>query len=167
MQPNLYKEVPNIPHQLFNRLPAEHCALPVRSSPFNGNIIGLFLNGLLSLRYRQGKNTIFIFRMDILFLNPITDVEAPAYISGVTLTAYIFAFFILLILIQPLSRTDGQVSILQLDLDLIFLESRQINGDLIGVILFLHIGLHQICCMLPVQFPVDIRKCKIIHKIIK
>jgi len=134
---------------------------------FNGNIMGVVFYCLLLFWNSKGKNTIFKFRMDVFSLNIISYIKAPAYISGITLSADIFSFLILFIFIKTFCGTYRYITVFKLDLNLIFLKSRKINGHFVSVVFFLYIGLHDMGSMFPIQFFIDVRKSKIIHKIIK
>ena len=87
----------------------------------------------------------------ILGLHLLTHIEAAAALTGVALPAQITAILLLLVLIQALGGTDGQTTVLQLQLNLILLEAGQVHIQLIGVLGLPHIGLHQVLAVLAVQ----------------
>ena len=68
-----------------------------------------------------------------------------------------------------LGSSDRQVTVFEIDLDLIFLESRKIHIHLIISLSLMNIGLHQVLSVLPVKVLVDIGKltCRETPKIIK
>ena len=94
--------------------------------------------------------------MDILNVNVLTNIEASAHAACITFTSDVFVILILLILIESLLGTDSQVSIIQLKMKLIFLESRKINCYFIAIIFLLNICLHHILCMFAIQCFINI-----------
>ena len=129
--------------------------------------IAFLRDGLLVFfRNIQCQNTVFVFRMDILLGKAFAYIKAAAHAARVTFTSDVSVFFIFLILVESLLGTDGQISVIQFQLDLVFLKAREINGYFVTLIRFLHISLHHIFRMFPVQCLINIRERKI-HPVIK
>ena len=82
----------------------------------------------------------------------LSDIEASALASGIALSADILAVLVLLIILDVLLCGDGQIPILQFTGDVIFLESRKINVNLIALLGLLYIGLHNSCGPVAIQF---------------
>ena len=109
------------------------CFMPFRErSSLNRD--GLFrLNFFcVLLRDAQFQDTILKFRLDVFLCHSVAYIEASLHCAGITLLADVFAFLILLIFIQAFRSGNGQVTVLKFDVDLIFLESRQINVKFIS-----------------------------------
>ena len=104
-----------------------------------------------SLGHGQSQNAILILGADILGTDVLAHVEAPAANAGVTLPAEILAVAVSLVLVQTLGRTDGQVAILQVNSNLILLETGQVHIHLIGILQLPDVGLHQILGVFAVQ----------------
>ena len=82
------------------------------------------------------------------------------------------AVFFFLILIKALGSLDGEVSVLKRNLDLILVEAREIDVELILLILLLYISLHKVAGMMTVEpllcFPhVSVVPYREIKKIVK
>src|SRR5699024_6426513 len=128
------------------------CFMPFRErSSLNRD--GLFrLNFFcVLLRDAQFQDTILKFRLDVFLCHSVAYIEASLHCAGITLLADVFAFLILLIFIQAFRSGNGQVTVLKFDVDLIFLESRQINVKFISCIMLTDICLHDILCILTIQ----------------
>ena len=81
---------------------------------FNGNpLLGFNCLGFL-LRNIQLQDTILELTMNVIFGNAVTDIEATAHRTAVTLLADVVALLIGFILIKTLRCGNGQVTILQL-----------------------------------------------------
>ena len=107
----------------------------------------------------------FELALDILLSQVVTNIEATLASSGITLLADVFTgLLLLLILIQTFGSLNGQITILQRNLDLIFLEAGQINDQLIVVIGLLDIGLHYIMCMSAIQFLLYLILCSVVKE---
>ena len=92
------------------------------------------------------------FSFDILFGHIFTNIEATLAGTGITFTADVFTgFLIFLILIQTLGCADGHVTVIQLHLDFLFLESRKVHFQSVTIFMFLNIGLHQISCVMTIK----------------
>ena len=61
------------------------------------------------------------------------------------------ALLVLVLFFEALGRGDRQVTILQLQIDLILLEARQVHLQLVAFIVFLQVGLHHTGCVFAVQ----------------
>ena len=93
------------------------------------------------------------------------EAEAAAAGAGIALPADVpSCLLLLLILIQTFGSLNGQITILQRNLDLIFLEAGQINDQLIVVIGLLDIGLHYIMCMSAIQFLLYLILCSVVKE---
>ena len=99
----------------------------------------------------QAQDAAFVFGADVLGLDVGAYIEAAAAGAGVALLADVLTVLIGLVLIQALGCGDGHIAVLQLHIDLVLLEAGQVNIQLVGVLGFPHIGLHQIPCVLAVQ----------------
>ena len=66
------------------------------------------------------------------------------------------AFFVFGVLFEALAGRDGQIAVLQLQINLILLEARKVNFQLVVIIEVLQIRLHHTCCVLAIQLVVDI-----------
>ena len=55
----------------------------------------------------EAYDTILIFRMDILNINMLANVEASAHAACITLTSYIFFVFILLVFVKTFCCADS------------------------------------------------------------
>ena len=66
------------------------------------------------------------------------------------------ALLILAFFFVALGSGDRQVAILQLQIDLIFLEARQVHLQLIAFIVFLQIGLHHMSRMFAIQLAIHV-----------
>ena len=127
--------------------------------------IGLYRRLCFLLRNIQGQNTMFELTLNILLGQIVTNIEATLAGTCITFLADVLAGFLLLfILIQTLGSLDGQITILQRYLDLIFLEAGQINDQLIVVIGLLDIGLHYIMCMSAIQFLLYLILCSVVKE---
>ena len=62
----------------------------------------------------------------------------------------------MLLFIEALLGGDGEVAVLQVHLDILLLKAGQLDGHLIAVLRFPHIGLHQVLGVLAVELPVHI-----------
>ena len=129
------------------RIVLRYCACKISgqksSSAFNGNVIILLHLSAVRLGYGQPQDTVRIFGMNIFLLYSIAHIEASAAAAGIPLSADIAAILSLLIVVYVLGCCHGQVSVLQLYLDVVGLESRQVDVQLIGLIRLFHIGPHQ------------------------
>ena len=77
---------------------------------------------LFLFRNRYTQDTVFEFRLNLLFPDLLAKIEGSAQSTCITFLADVLAGFLLLfILIQTLGSLDGQITILQRYLDLIFL----------------------------------------------
>lgn len=127
--------------------------------------IGLYRRFCFLLRNIQSQDTMFELALDILLSQVVTNIEATLASSGITLLADVFTgLLLLLILIQTFGSLNGQITILQRNLDLIFLEAGQINDQLIVVIGLLDIGLHYIMCMSAIQFLLYLILCSVVKE---
>ena len=112
------------------------------ASALNRNKFLLFWFFLLSfLREGNYKNTIIIFRMNILMLYIFTYIEASGALSGITFSVDKFTIIILLIFILSSCSLNVKITILQLDLYILFMKSRKLNTQLVISINFLNISL--------------------------
>ena len=73
--------------------------------------------------------------LDILFCDIFANIIASLTCACITLTSDVLACLLvfLLILIKTLCCTDGQVTIIQFSLNLVFLEARKINLKFIAI----------------------------------
>ena len=76
---------------------------------------------LFLFRNRYAQDTVFEFCLNLLFPDLLAKIEGSAQSTCITFLADVFAFLIFLVLIKTFLVTDGQITILQFDLDLIFL----------------------------------------------
>ena len=107
----------------------------------------------------------FELTLNILLGQIVTNIEATLAGTCITFLADVLAGFLLLfILIQTLGSLDGQITILQRYLDLIFLEAGQINDQLIAIIGLLDIGLHYVVCMSAIQFLLYLILCSVVKE---
>ena len=100
----------------------------------------------------------------------IAHIEAAGAAASVTLAADITAVLVALVLVEPLGGCDGQITVLQIDLDLILAEARQIQGEGIAVTGVTDIGLHQIAGVLTVKGALGIHEVlseSIVEKLIE
>ena len=93
--------------------------------------------------------------MQILGLDALTHIEAAAHRTGVALLTDVAALLVLLVLVQTLSGVDGQITVLQLHLDLVLLKAGQVNVHQIGILRLADIGLHHVLGVLAIQGVVD------------
>ena len=104
----------------------------------NGDVfIGLHCRFcFLLLRNIQGQDTMFELTLDILLSQVVTNIEAT--LAGTCITFLCGCtcrdFFSCSSSSRPFGSLDGQITILQRYLDLIFLEAGQINDQLIAII---------------------------------
>ena len=103
--------------------------------------------------------------LDILLGYALAHIEAPAAGTCITLSADVTSgFFLLLVLIQSLGGTDGQISVIQLYGNLILLEARKINLHLVAILHLLNICLHQVTGSSAVQLLVNLAQISVIEK---
>ena len=104
--------------------------------------------------------------MDIFMLNARAYIKAPVAGSCITFSTNIFTFIILLVLLLFSGCLNVQITILQLDLHILFLKSRKINLQFIIAIYITDICLHHIL-HLRISIGSCLTACRISHKIIK
>lgn len=97
----------------------------------------------------------------------LTDVEAALHHARITLLTEHLALFVFLVLLQRFLRGDGQITVLQLQMNFVLLEARQIDVHLIAVIRFLDIRLHHVLRVLAVQSAIHVAKAAEQVEIIK
>ena len=126
---------------------------------------------------KQLQDTMFEVRLDIRAFYIFSHIEGTAACTCITFFADIFAF-LFFFLIQAFLCTDGEIAVLQLHLDFVFLETGQIHIQFIGRVCFTDIRFHQACRIFSVQRILPSKKLLIhsffpfiikreIHKIIK
>ena len=101
--------------------------------------------------------------MDIFMLNARAYIKASVAGSCITFSANIFTFIILLLFSGCL---NVQITILQLDLHILFLKSRKIDLQFIISVNITDICLHHIL-HLRISIGSCLTACRISHKIIK
>ena len=114
----------------------------------NGGACGALAN--LFLGHQDGQDTVFVLGLDILRAY-IANIEATGANAGVALLAKDTALLILCILVKTLLGTDGQITVLNIQLDLILLEAGQVNIQLVAVLCLTDIGLHHVACVFAIQ----------------
>ena len=90
-----------------------------------GILSGKFLFWLLGNGDLQ--NAVFKLCTHILNGNSSANIEATAHCTGVTLLTNVTALLILLVLIQALLSADGQITVLQLYLNLVLFKAGQVD----------------------------------------
>lgn len=155
-----------ISYNAKNRCPLRGNGFCIQRLSLNSDVfIGLYRRLCFLLRNIQSQDTMFELALDILLSQVVTNIEATLASSGITLLADVFTgLLLLLILIQTFGSLNGQITILQRNLDLIFLEAGQINDQLIVVIGLLDIGLHYIMCMSAIQFLLYLILCSVVKE---
>ena len=93
------------------------------------------------------QNTVFEFGGNVLRFDVFADIETPAAFTCIAFTTDILAFLVLFTVIGRLGGADRQITLVQFDLDIFFLEARQIDIQFIGFFQFTDIGFHQIFCI--------------------
>ena len=81
----------------------------------------------------------------------LTDIEAAAARTGVTLLTDVLTLLLRLFLVQTLCGLNGEITVLQLQIHFVLLEARQVDVKLIGVLGLTDVGLHEVLAMLAVQ----------------
>ena len=130
------------------RSPRTGRELLLQSADVNGVAARQFLFRMLG--QSQHQNAVFILGGDILGLH-IAHVEATAARAGIALLADILALLVLRVLVQTLGSADRQVAVLQIHVDLILMETGQVDVQLVVVVRLPHIGLHEALGVLAVQ----------------
>ena len=77
------------------------------------------------LRNQNGQNTVLVFRLDVLRLY-IADIEATRASARITLLAKDTAFLVLFVFVKTLFGTDGQITVLDIYMDLVLFKAGQI-----------------------------------------
>ena len=115
------------------------------------------------------QDTAFIRSLDILFRDIATHIEAALHHAGITLLTEYLAFLVLVVLLQGFLRRDGQITVVQFQMNFILLEAGQINIYLIALIRFPDVRLHHVLRVFAVQSMIDIAEAteKITVEIIK
>ena len=99
----------------------------------------------LHLRDLKRQDTVVHLGVDIVLGQLITDIKRTAHRPCVMFAADVLTFLVLLIVANLLGCGDGHVTVIQFHGDIILLESRKINGDLVALLGFLYVGLHRMC----------------------
>ena len=97
----------------------------------------------------------------------IADIEAALHHARIALLTEHLAFFVFLVLLHRFLRGDGQITVIQRQMNLVLLEARQINVHLVAVVRLFHIRLHHVLRVLAVQSAIDIAKATEQVEIIK
>ena len=106
----------------------------------------------------------------IFFCQFLTDIKASLHRPRISFLTDQLAFLIVLVFVQTLRSTDGQVTVIQLYRDLVFRKARKIDIHFIMVFMFMHIRLHQTIRMSAVQLSfrfVQIGKIREIKPVVK
>lgn len=93
-----------------------------RSSALNGDVIlFLYCRFCFFLRNEEFQNAMFELGFDILLLHILTNIEASAHGTGITLFADVMSgLFLLLVLVETFLCLNRQITILQRYLNFIF-----------------------------------------------
>ena len=121
------------------------------------------------LRHAQRQNAVFKLRVNILFGHSVADIEAALHRAGVALLTNHLAALVLLVLVQTLFSAYGEITVFKVKRDLILLEARQIDFNIVAVLVLVHVGLHDTRGVLAVQLAVNIVHApkRSVHPIIK
>ena len=93
-------------------------------------------------REAESQDAVFEFRLHVVLVKAFSYIEASLHGARITLLTDQFAL-VGLVLIKPLGGADNKIAIVQLDRDLIFRETRQIDIKFIMVFVLMHVCLHQ------------------------
>ena len=104
----------------------------------NGLVFGKFAGFLF--RERQRQNAVLKFRLDFLRRQIIAHIEAPLHSARIPLLTDHSAALILLLFVQVFGSTDGQIAVLQLEIDLLLLESGQVYRHFVIAADFLYVN---------------------------
>ena len=66
------------------------------------------------------------------------------------------SLLVLALFFKAFGRGNRQVAVLQLQINLIFLEARQVHFQLVAFVVLIQIRLHHACCMLAIQLAIHI-----------
>ena len=77
------------------------------------------------------KRQVLELRLDVVFLDVVAHVERAAALAAEALLADVRALFVLVLGLGLGLRRDGEVAVLQLGLDVVLLEARQVDGCLL------------------------------------
>ena len=80
----------------------------------------------LLLREVKRQDAVLKLGLDVFFIDILADVEASGHGTGITLLMDDLAFLVLALFFNALGRGDRQIPVLQLQINLIFLEARQV-----------------------------------------
>ncbi len=105
---------------------------------------------------QKRRDAVLKLGLDVFFIDILADVEASGHGTRITLLVDDLALLVLALFFKAFGRGDRQVAVLQLQIDLIFLEARQVHFQLIAFIVFLQIRLHHMCCMFAIQLAIHI-----------
>ena len=92
----------------------------------------------------QGQDAVLKLSADVLGLQLLADIEAACAAAGSTLLADIAALVVLVIQLLIALGADGQIAVVQIQLDILFLEAGQINEHIVAVLVLADIGFHHI-----------------------
>lgn len=136
---------------------------PRRFNPPGCWMLALNQNGLpfgdsrrILLRDDDMQDTTFIRSLDVLLCHVLAHKEAALHHARIALLTEHLALLVLVGLLQRFLRGDGQITVVQFQMNVVLLEARQINVHLIAFIRFLHIRLHHVLCVLAVQRTVNV-----------
>ena len=106
---------------------------------FRRDLLGLFL------RHGELKHPVLVLCLDVLFLHLVADVVA-ALAGNTALPAKVLGAFLLLPFLfrLVLFRTDGQIAVLQRDLDLVLLKAGHLDRELVVLVRLLNIRSHAV-----------------------
>ena len=104
------------------------------------------------LRDQNSQNAVLVFRLDVLRLY-IADIETTGASARITLLTKDTALLVLFILVKTLFSADGQITVLDIHMDLVLFKAGQIHCETVtlGVIRLADIGLHQVSAVLTEQ----------------
>ena len=92
----------------------------------------------------QGQDAVLKLSADVLGLQLLADIEAACAAAGSTLLADIAALVVLVIQLLIALGADGQIAVVQIQLDILFLEAGQIHEHIVAVLVLADIGFHHI-----------------------
>ena len=134
------------------KLPPAQCRRQTRSRLFNGNLAARSQLFRIMLRNQNSQNAVLVFRLDVLRLY-IADLETTGASARITLLTKDTALLVLFVLVKALFGADGQITVLDIHVDLVLFKAGQIHCETVtlGVIRLADIGLHQVSAVLTEQ----------------
>ena len=94
--------------------------------------------------------------LHIFLCHVLADIEGSLHGTGVAFLADHAALLVLFILVKPLVCGHGQITVFQVQLNLILLESGQVHIDFIPVFQFTHVSPHFVLCAVSVELTVHL-----------